>query len=112
MTASHAEVEARLVALRAFLATCPPRLSGARLVQYRGPDLLRREDLALDDLEARLASCVREGLCADWLYRSGILYLRVFDSGVAAPSWERLFAEQEMSDVQAILRDADFDNDA
>jgi hypothetical protein len=112
MTASHAEVEAKLVAVRTFLATCPPRLIGARLVQYRGPDLLRTEDLKVEDLEPQLAACVREGLSVDWLYRSGLLYLRVFDSGVAAPSWERLFAEQELSAVQAILRDAGFDSDS
>jgi len=106
------QVEARLVALRQFLALCIPSLHGARLVEYRGVDLLGAVDVALADLETQVTRSLSEGQRVDWLCRNGRLYLRTFAADAPAPSWERVFAEEDVADVRAILREAGLGDDA
>jgi hypothetical protein len=101
---TKAKVEARLVALRQFLAACPLKLSGGRIVRYGGGDVQLKADILLADIEQRVSDCVCEGLAVDWMYRNEVLYLRVTESSGHAPSWERLFAEQDVADAQDVLR--------
>ena len=108
----HAQVEAKLVSLRQFLGTCLPALRRVRLVQYRGADSLEAVDVGLDELETEVAASVREGSRVDWVCRNERLYLRVSDADGPAPSWERVFAEEDLADVKALLRDAGFGSDA
>lgn len=100
-------VEARLVSLRQFQATCPPMLQGARLFRYRGPDLAAAVDVLLENLEAEVAACIADGFGVDWICRNDLLYLRVVEADALPPSWERVFAQQDMADVTAILRGAE-----
>lgn len=106
------EVDARLVALRQFLAACPFKLRGVRLVRYRGADFLVIDDVALQDLERQVAASVHEGCRVDWLSRNALLYLRVSASDGPAPSWERVFAEQDLADARSMLKEAGWGSDA
>jgi hypothetical protein len=97
------------MALRAFMLACPPTLQGARVVQYRGADFRGALDVAVADIENQVAGSVGDGFLVDWVCRNEVLYLRVAESAAPGPSWERVFAEDEMGDVRSILRDAGFD---
>lgn len=108
----RAQLDAKLFSLRQFLSACPPRLDGVRLVQYCGVDLLGTSDVALEDLEAQVAGSMCEGLRVDWVCRNEFLYLRVFAGDGPVPSWERVFAEEELANVRSILRAAGFGNEA
>lgn len=108
----RADVDARLVALRQFLSALPFKLRGVRLVRYRGADFLGIDDVALEDLEGQVAASVREGRRVDWLSRNALLYLRVSPSEGPAPSWERVFAEQDLADARSVLKEAGWDGDA
>jgi hypothetical protein len=107
-----AEVQARLMSLRQFMSACPPTLHGARLVHYCGADFRGALDVAVVDIESQVANSVGEGFLVDWVCRNEVLYLRVAESDAPRPSWERVFAEDDLGDVRALLRDADFDSNA
>jgi hypothetical protein len=93
----------RLAALRRFREACPPGLRAARLMQFRGADFLGASDVAFDAIEDQVSASVRSGLSVDWIYRSGILYLRASEPGGPVPSWERVFAQEDLADVRALL---------
>ena len=104
-------VQAKLVTLRSFLAACPPQLHVARLVQYCGADFVTASDVGLGDVENQVAASMGEGFTVDWVCRNDVLYLRVLEIVGSGPSWERVFAEQDLHDVRNILRDGGFQAD-
>lgn len=108
----HAQIEARLLALRQFLATCPPKLRGARVFRYCGADLLDALDVPPAQMEAQVSASMSEGLRVDWLCRNELVYLRVFEGAGPVPSWERVFAQQDLEEVRAMLQEADAGGDA
>ena len=99
-------LEDTLASLHRFLASCPPGLQGVRLLRYGGGDLLSVTDLHVDGLGAELAAAVGEGASVDWVRRNALLYVRVAEAGRAPPSWERLFAEQDMAAARSALDEA------
>ena len=91
------------MALRQFMATCPSGLLGARVFRYGDADLLDTIDIAVADVDGVIAASMADGLAVDWVYRNALLYLRVFEADRQPPSWERVFAQQDLADVRAIL---------
>lgn len=102
----RATVEPTLVSLRHFLSSCPPGLQGVRVVRYSGGGLLGALDVALPELEGKVSDAVREGCSVAWVWRNALLYLQVVQAGGPAPSWERVFAEQDLADVRSVLGQA------
>jgi hypothetical protein len=47
---------------------------------------------------------VREGFQVDWSERQQRVYLRVWEFGGPEPEWPKVFAEQPLVDVAALLR--------
>lgn len=113
MTAElQARVASKLASLRQFVAACPPPLRGVRLVQCCGTEFLGARDVARDDVERQVMGSVSEGFSVDWVCRNQTLYLRVFASDGPMPSWERVFAEEDLADAKSAMRQADFEGDA
>lgn len=108
----RAQLEAKLVSLRQFVATWPHNLSGARLVQYCAVDFLAAVDFPLEEIERQVTGSVCGGFFVDWICRNQLLYLRVFEFDRPKPSWERVFAQEDLADVKFILREAGFGDDA
>lgn len=95
--------EDTLASLHRFLASCPPGLKGVRLLRYGGGDLLSVTDMGVAALDTQVAAAVSEGATVDWVRRNACLYVRVAEAGRAPPSWERLFAEQDMAAARSAL---------
>lgn len=108
---SHPLIDARLASLRQFLSACQLTLHGVRLVQYHGADFRGSIDVALENVEQHVTDSVGDGFRVDWICRNELLYLRVFEGEGAAPSWERVFAEEDLANVRSVLKDAGFEND-
>ena len=77
-----------------------------RLVQYCGVDLVGVRSIHLAEIESRIQTLLREGFYVDWQENMGRLVLRVWEFGGPEPEWEKVFAEQPLVDVDALLREA------
>jgi hypothetical protein len=82
-------------------------LSSCRLVQYLGIECMGGLDVPLDEVESQIAGLVCEGLRVDWAEADGRLYLRVFEGTAPKPSWPKVFAEGHLTDLGAIVREAE-----
>lgn len=107
MHASRPDLDAKLVSLRQFVASCPSPVRGVRLVEFSRAQILEATDVPLQDVEGRVTLFVCKGLLVDWVYRNQLLYLRASERSGPVPSWERVFAEEDLADVKAILRATD-----
>jgi hypothetical protein len=103
--------QATLAALRHFRSICPPGLRGGRAVECRDAEFLGTSDIALDAIDAQVTSSLSEGMAVDWVYRNGLLYLRAYPPGARPPSWEQVFAQEDLADVRSILGQADTGGD-
>jgi len=87
-------VEALLAEYREWSST--QALTGGRLVQYRGLDLVGAHDVPLAEVEREMERLLYEGQYVDWAEHQGRLYLRVWGYGDPEPDWLKVFAEQPL----------------
>jgi hypothetical protein len=81
-------------------------VSGCRLVQYVGVDLLGAIDVPLGEVESQIEGLVCEGFLVAWAQLGRVMYLRVWEADGPEPPWSKVFAEEPLADVEAILREA------
>lgn len=102
----RARLDAQIAAFRAFAAQ--REFSSCRLVHYIGVDTPNAKDVPLNDVEAEILGCLEEGLLVGWETNAGRLYLSVQEPDCPLPPWDKVFAEEALKDVGAILRAAGF----
>ena len=87
-------------------------VSSCRLVHYAGVGAPSAVDVSPEDIEQVLARCIIEGYLVDWNAVDERVHLAVQEPGCPMPSWEKVFSEEELVDVDALLRAAGFADDA
>ena len=102
-------VEAQLAAFRLFAAQ--HEFSSCRLVHYTGVETPNAKDVALGEVETEIAGCLQEGFLVDWKTRAQRLFISVQEPGFSPPAWDKVFAEQALVDVAALLRAAGFEDE-
>lgn len=90
----------------AFLRGCT--VTRGRFLLYAGVNKPNVWDLDPSEFHAALAEWLAEGYVVGWESNGGCLYLYAQEPGCPIPSAEKLFAEEELADVEAILRAAGF----
>lgn len=80
-----------------------------RLVKYSGVQFVGAIDLAPDEIEDEITGLTCEGFNVDWNEHDGKVYLRAWEYPGPEPVWHLVFAEEDLADVKAILREAGFD---
>jgi hypothetical protein len=103
-----AKVSMKLQAFQAYAEG--HAFTSCRLVHYIGVDRPNAVDLPLDEVEKQIAGCLAEGFVVDWSHTEGRLYLCVQEPGCPIPPWDKVMAEQALVDVDALLREAGFDD--
>ena len=97
--------------LNAFEAFARGRpLARGRLVLYAGVNKPNVRDLSPTDFRKAIAEWLGQGYVVGWHCRDDCLYLYAQEPGCPVPAPEKLFAEEELADVSAILRAAGFGN--
>jgi hypothetical protein len=86
---------------RSFLA--------CKLVQYVGVELAGVIDVSIDEVEPQIEGLLGEGFYVDWADHNNFIYLMVWEYSGPEPDWNKVFAEQSLVNVEALLRAADFD---
>ena len=81
---------------------------GVRLVQYCGVEMRGALDVPESEIEHQIEGLVAEGFCLKWINENGITYLKVWEPDGPEPDWSSVFKEDNLTDVQQILRDAGF----
>lgn len=79
------------------------RLSGCRLVQYCGVEMVGAQDVPLAEVESRIESLICRGFYVDWEQHQSRLFLRVWEFGGPEPEWAKVFAEQALIDIDDLL---------
>jgi hypothetical protein len=80
-----------------------------RLVKYSGVELVGAIDIEPDEIEEEIIGLASEGFRLDWNEHAGKVYLCAWEYPGPEPTWNLAFAEENLADVQAILREAGFD---
>src|SRR6478609_6531726 len=96
------KIDTALVAFRGFARAAAPSDSGARLVQYAGVEVQGAIDVPAEDVEREVAGVIAEGLAIDWAAHGQRLYLRVYEHGGPEPTWAKVFAEEDLVDIDSI----------
>ena len=65
----------------------------------------------LGEVEAEIAACLQEGFLVDWKTKAQRLFISVQEPGFSPPAWDKVFAEQALVDVAALLRAAGFEDE-
>jgi len=65
--------------------------------------------LSIDKIAAEIEGCLREGFAVDWSELGNRVFIAVQEPDCPFPSWEKVFAEEAIDDVDTILRDGGFD---
>ena len=65
-----------------------------------------RLDLPLGEVESQIVGLVCEGFRVDWAEHGRRLHLRVWEGGGPEPPWPKVFAEEHLTDIDAILRES------
>ena len=87
------------------------KLQSRVLVHYSGVSLIGVKELALDDVEKEITGLVEEAFYVDWTEHESKVYLRVWEYGGPEPEWAKVFAYDDLADIDAILREAGFEPD-
>lgn len=87
-------------------------LTSCRLVHYVGVDSPNAIDVPLSQVRNQIEGCLREGLMVAWGQRDSCVYLAIQEPGCPMPSWEKVWKEEALVDVEALVREAGFDSDA
>jgi hypothetical protein len=77
-------------------------------VHYIGVAAPNAKDVPLNEIEVEIVGCLEEGLLVGWETKARRLYLSVQEPDCPLPAWEKVFREEAMEDVDAILRTAGF----
>lgn len=80
--------------------------SSVRLVHYVGANAPNAKDVPLSEVCEEVENCIDEGFYVDWCRRSGQLTILVQEPDGPIPPWDKVFAEQPLVDVDALLREA------
>ncbi|PSB56562.1 hypothetical protein [Chamaesiphon polymorphus] len=78
-----------------------------RLVQYSGVEFLGAIDIAQEKLEEQIFDLECEGFDVDWSEHNEKIYLRVWEYPGPEPSWDLVFEEKDLMDMQAIFHESD-----
>ena len=81
-------------------------LGSCRLVQYLGVEMLGAIDVPLGHVESQIEGLICEGFSVDWAQDGSRMYLRAWEFGGPEPPWSKVFAEEHLADIDAILREA------
>ena len=100
----RAKLESRLDAFRQWARGRD--FSGCRLVQYLGMEKVGSLDVTLVQVESQIEGLVCEGFRVDWAEQDSQMYLRVWEADGPEPPWSKVFAEEHLADIDAILREA------
>ena len=84
-------------------------LLSARLVHYCGDECTGGVDLALEEAEGQIRSCLEEGFRADWDQNGQRLCICISESVEGPLDWQKVLQEQHLSDTGALLRRAGFE---
>lgn len=85
-------------------------VDSCRWVEYVGVKMIGAIDVPLDDVEKRMRNALCEGRRVDWNEQGGTMFLRIWDGDVE-PTWDKVFAEESLADIDEILRQAGFAED-
>jgi hypothetical protein len=80
----------------------------ARLVHYCGVDSPNSIDIESNCVWENIQNCLEEGFFVDWGILDKKIFVLVQEPGCPIPSWEKVYAEQEIENVDEILRKAGF----
>ncbi|WP_431261641.1 hypothetical protein ACQ859_15180 [Roseateles chitinivorans] len=103
----HAKLRGVLEAYRGFSAT--HHTESCRLVHYAGVGKPNAIDVAVNEIEHEIESCLADGFMVGWLRDNDRTYLWVQEPGAPVPASEKVIAEDELVDVGSILKAAGFD---
>lgn len=102
----RAKLNAKLAAYRNWFGG--RSVHSCRLVHYCGVTCVAKT-LPLEEVEREIEGLVCEGFYVDWAEHDARLFLRVWEFGGPEPEWAKVFAEEPLADVDALLRQAGFD---
>jgi hypothetical protein len=85
-------------------------LARGRFVLYAGVNKPNACDLRPADFHKAIAEWLGQGYVVGWQCCDDCLYLYAQEPGCPIPAPDKLFAEEELADVSAILRAAGFGN--
>jgi hypothetical protein len=91
-------LQAKLADFRGWSAV--RSVTGYRLVQYCGVDLIGALSGPLSEIEAQIEGLVCEGMTVDWAEKGGLVYLRVWEFGGPEPDWSKVFTEVPIADLK------------
>ena len=82
--------------------------SSSRLVHYCGVDSPNCIDVHIDDIWAQIEGCLAEGFLVNWSENNNVVYICVQEPDCPIPSWGKVYAEEAIENVDAILKNAAF----
>lgn len=85
-------------------------LSRGRFLLYAGVNKPNASNLEPSDFRAAIAERLGQGYAVGWECNGECLYLYAQEPGCPLPSPDKLFSEEELADVEAILKAAGFGN--
>lgn len=77
-----------------------------RLVHYCGVGSPNAADISAERIAEEIEGCLREGFTVNWAALGKRVFIAVQEPGCPIPPWEKVFAEEAIEDVDAILRSA------
>lgn len=97
----HERVQNRLDEYRVWAEL--QTLTSGRLVQYSGllgmPDAI---DAEVSAIPSQIEAYLNEGLQVGWSLQESTIYLAIQEPGCPMPPWDKVFAEEAVSDVAEI----------
>ena len=80
-------------------------IKSGRLVQYTGVECTGALSVKLDEIEAQIEGLMSKAFCVEWNEHRRRVYLRVWESDGPEPAWPKVFAEENLADMEAIERE-------
>jgi hypothetical protein len=77
-------------------------LTSGRLVQYSGLGIPNAIDVEVSAIPSQIEGCLNEGLQVNWSHQESTIYLAIQEPDCSMPPWEKVFAEEAVSDVAEI----------
>lgn len=77
-------------------------LTSGRLVQYSGLGIPNAIDVEVSAIPSQIEGCLNEGLQVSWSLQESMIYLAIHEPDCLMPPWEKVFAEEAVSDVAEI----------
>ncbi|GGX11664.1 hypothetical protein [Undibacterium macrobrachii] len=102
MTSKNAELEKALLEFATYFKCA--QLDSCRLVHYSGVGQPNAIDVSMSDVESQIVGCLAEGFKVQWIAEGNRLYIAVQEPDCPTPSWEKVFAEEALVDVNELLK--------